>query len=123
MNLLGFMSVSARWVVKKIVSENQRTFAMLGALAWQVNYLNKKETFFGFRGRWHGVLPGSSPLCVRLYTFFSLLYSFFIGQFWTCSRLHQYINTTILPIRQFSKVFPIQYWTSELTYLISFQSF
>lgn len=43
------------------------TFAMSGALAWQVKKPNKKENIFGFwRGRWHGIiylfiLPGSPP--------------------------------------------------------------
>lgn len=50
------------------------TFAMLGALAWQVKRCLIKIYFLVFEGRWHGVLPGSSLLCARPFVYFLFLY-------------------------------------------------
>lgn len=52
-----------------------QTFAMTGALAWQVTDSNKKNIIC-LRGDRTGILPGFSPLVCRVLLFFLLISSY-----------------------------------------------
>lgn len=68
MNVLKYVAVCVfSFVISgREIGSCQSTFAMTGALAWQVIKVNKKFSFVGFVGRWYGGFCPALSTLVRV---------------------------------------------------------